>query len=169
VVTGHDEQGKAVIIMDSPAPNVRVRKAAGGLISTLAWATDETPADISRNVDRAERDIGVAPPAMGSVFRIVDFPPLNGAGAGIDHDAVLGEMGLSAAGESTVRSPFMHRTKSVDYAIVMRGEIDMLLDESEVHLEAGDVLVQQGTRHAWMNRGSEVCRIAFVLIDAREL
>ena len=69
-------------------------------------------------------------------------------------------------GGAPARNALMHRTKSVDYAIVMRGEIDMLLDDSEIHLEAGDVLVQQGTNHAWVNRGQETCRIAFVLIDA---
>jgi quercetin dioxygenase-like cupin family protein len=66
------------------------------------------------------------------------------------------------------RHPAMHRTRTVDYAIVMAGEIDMLLDDSEIHLKAGDVLVQQGTNHAWVNRGTEPCRIAFVLIDAKE-
>ena len=67
------------------------------------------------------------------------------------------------------RHPLMHRTKTVDYIIVMSGEIDMLLDDSEVHLKAGDVMVQQGTNHAWVNRGTEVCRIAFVLVDAKPL
>jgi uncharacterized cupin superfamily protein len=62
----------------------------------------------------------------------------------------------------------MHRTRSIDYAVVMEGEIDMLLDDSEVHLAAGDVLVQQATHHAWVNRGTRPCRIAFVLIDAQE-
>jgi uncharacterized cupin superfamily protein len=64
--------------------------------------------------------------------------------------------------------PFMHRTQSVDYAVIMSGEIEMLLDDSQVHLKAGDVVVQQGTNHAWVNRGKEVCRIAFVLIDAKD-
>ena len=166
VVTGHDENGKAIVLSDGPAGNVKVRAAAGGLISTLAWTTDETPANINGAGDRAERDIGVAPPDAGSVFRIVDFPPLAAGTGAIDHDAVLREMGLGGATGAS-RSPFMHRTRSIDYAIVMEGEIDMLLDDSEVHLKAGDILVQQGTNHAWMNHGSVPCRIAFVLIDAR--
>ncbi len=165
VVTGHDENGKAVVLMDGPAGNVKVRAAAGGLVSTLAWTTDQTPADINGSADRAERDIGVAPPDAGSVFRIVDFPPLAAGTGAIDHDAVLREMGLGGASGAS-RSPFMHRTRSIDYAIVMEGEIDMLLDDSEVHLKAGDILIQQGTSHAWMNHGSVPCRIAFVLIDA---
>ncbi|MBI3016328.1 MAG: cupin domain-containing protein [Candidatus Tectomicrobia bacterium] len=166
VVTGHDPAGKAVVTRDGAATNVRVRKAAGGLVSTLIWATDETPADISGSADRAARESGVAPPARGSVFRIVDFPPTDESLLQ-DHEAVTREMGLGHGG-APARHPLMHRTRSVDYAIVMSGEIDMLLDDSEVHLQAGDVVVQQGTNHAWVNRGKENCRIAFVLIDASE-
>ncbi len=108
----------------------------------------------------------MAPPPSGSVFRIVDFPPARETGD-IDNAAMIREMGLREAGASP-RHAAMHRTRSIDYAIVVSGEIDMLLDDSEVHLRAGDVLVQQATNHAWVNRGRETCRIAFVLIDARE-
>jgi len=170
VVTGCDAKGKAIVALDGVPTNVRVRKASGGLISTLLWATDETPADISGLNDRADRQVGVGPSNCGSVFRIVDFPPTTGAEA-MDNEAVIREMGIShsvAKEGETVRHPLMHRTRSIDYAIVMSGEMDMLLDDSEVHLSAGDVLVQQGTNHAWVNRGSETCRIAFVLIDAEE-
>jgi len=66
------------------------------------------------------------------------------------------------------RHPMMHRTRSLDYAIIMSGEIDMLLDDTEVHLKAGDVIVQQATNHAWVNRGKEVCRVAFILMDSQE-
>lgn len=164
VVTGHDASGKAVVLIDGTAPNVKVREAQGGLVSTLLWVTDESPADISGAADRADRTIGVPPPDRGSVFRMVDFPPVATAGR-VDNAAVLKEMGLDP-GKASDRSGFMHRTRSIDYAIVVSGEIDMLLDDSEVHLKAGDVMVQQGTNHAWENRGTETCRIAFVLIDA---
>ena len=159
VVTGHRD-GKPVVLFDSAAPNQKLRQASG-LLSTLVWVTDETPADISGTVDRAQREIGVPPPPRGTIFRVVDFPPEGGARS---REAVLKEMGVADHGGA--RHPGMHRTKSVDYAVVLEGEIDMLLDDSEVHLEAGDVLVQQGTNHAWVNRGSAPCRIAFVLIDA---
>jgi mannose-6-phosphate isomerase-like protein (cupin superfamily) len=159
VVTGHRD-GKAVVLFDSAAPNQRLRQASG-LVSTLVWVTDETPADISGTADRAEREIGVPPPPRGTIFRVVDFPPESGARS---REAVLKEMGVADQGGA--RHPGMHRTKSVDYAVVLEGEIDMLLDDSEVHLRAGDVLVQQGTSHAWVNRGKKPCRIAFVLVDA---
>jgi hypothetical protein len=164
VVTGH-ENGKAVVIGDGLAPNVKVREAAGGLVSTLLWMTRETPADISVTIDRADCVIGVAPPPSGSILRIVDFPPLGEGKGQLDNAEIHREMGLAPLG-APARSAFMHRTKSIDYAIVLSGEIDMLLDDSEVHLRAGDVLVQQGTNHAWENRSGETCRIAFVLIDA---
>jgi quercetin dioxygenase-like cupin family protein len=165
VVTGHDAQGKAIVIIDSDARNQRMRQT--GLVSTLLWVTDETPADISGSADRAAREIGVPPPPNGSILRVVDFPPESAGGAVADNAAILREMGVTGS-NAPVRHAHMHRTRSVDYAIVLSGEIDMLLDDSEVHLKAGDILVQQGTNHAWVNNGSTVCRIAFVLIDGKE-
>ncbi len=168
VVTTHDTQGRAVVSMDGAAPNAKLRQAAGGLISTLIWATDETPADIDAGTDRAARDMGVPPPDCGTVFRVVDFPPMGDA-AGVDHGAVLKEMGIApAAAGQPARSPFMHRTRSIDYAMVLSGEIVMVMDDSEVVLRAGDTLVQQGTNHAWENRGKDWCRVAFVLVDAKK-
>ena len=165
IVTGHDESGKAIVLMDGAAPNQRVRQATG-VVSTLLWVTDEAPANISLSSDRADRESPVAPPAKGSILRVVDFPPAGETG-GISQEAVLKEMGIHHDhGGKPARHPFTHRTRSVDYAFVMSGEIDMLLDDSEVHMKAGDIMVQQGTNHAWVNNGTEVCRIAFVLIDA---
>jgi len=166
VVTGHDASGKAVILLDGASPNAKLRKATG-LTSTLLWVTDESPADNSGSADAADRDIGVAPPPRGSIFRMVDFPPVAETGA-VDNAAMLREMGIAGAARTDPRHATMHRTRSVDYAVVIAGEIDMLLDDSEVHLRAGDVLVQRGTNHAWVNRGKESCRIAFVLIDAED-
>ena len=161
IVTGHRE-GKAVVLFDSAAPNQKLRQASG-LVSTLVWVTDETPAGISGSADRSLREIGVPPPAKGTIFRVVDFPPEGGAKS---RDAILEEMGVTDQGGA--RHAAMHRTRSIDYAIVVEGEIDMLLDDSEVHLKTGDVLVQQGTNHAWVNRGTQPCRMAFVLVDAKE-
>jgi mannose-6-phosphate isomerase-like protein (cupin superfamily) len=171
IVTGHDSNGKAVVLMDSPAPNTVVRPGTGS-ITSLIWVTDETPVRMTGTADRADRVIGVPPPANGSIFRIVDFQPHSPEGP----DEARQKEVLAAMGGATynphdggpARHPFMHRTRSIDYALVLEGEIDMLLDDSEVHLKAGDVLVQQGTNHAWVNRSGKVCRMAFILVDAED-
>jgi len=167
VVTGHDGDGTAVVVMDGI---VESKPRASGVSSAVLWVTDETPANISGRQDRAERTVGVPPPPNGSVLRVVDFPPVTGE-ITLDNAAFTAEMGLGAQQRRKGRytdHPFMHRTASIDYAIVLEGEIDMLLDDSSVHLKAGDILVQQGTNHAWVNNGKQTCRIAFVLIDAHE-
>ena len=165
VVTGYDASGRAIVLIDGAAPNAKLRRATG-LTSTLLWVTDRSPADNFGSADAAAREIGVAPPPRGSIFRVVDFPPAAEFGA-VDNAAMLREMGI-ASGQGGARHAGMHRTRSIDYAVVISGEITMLLDDSEVHLKAGDVLVQRGTSHAWVNRGRENCRIAFVLIDAKD-
>lgn len=163
VVTGHDAEGKAIVVSDDAAPNVRHRPAAK-LTSTLLWVTEDTPASNAGNTDAATGDRPVPPPDNGTVFRVVDFPPEDQSQT--ETDASLAD--LTPAGGDR-RHPGMHRTRSVDYAIVMSGEIDMWLDDTEVHLKAGDVVIQRGTNHAWVNRGTETCRIAFVLVDADPL
>jgi mannose-6-phosphate isomerase-like protein (cupin superfamily) len=167
IVTGHDASGKAVVEIDGIAPNKKTRPGAG-FVSSLLWVTDESPARLDLKTDRADRTIGVPPPAHGSILRVVDFPPVTAEAEAVDAKALLQSMGAGhhAHDGQQARHAFMHRTKSVDYAIVLSGEIDMLLDDSEVHMKAGDFLVQQGTNHAWVNRSSDTCRIAFILIDA---
>jgi mannose-6-phosphate isomerase-like protein (cupin superfamily) len=166
IVTGHDASGKAIVTMDGPCPHVKVRPGAG-FVSSLLWVTDETPARADIPGDRADRTIGVPPPPNGSILRVVDFPPVDESTDKIDQAELVKSMGAQhhTHGGGPARHPYMHRTKSVDYAIVLQGEVDMLLDDSEVHLKAGDFLIQQGTNHAWVNRSKEMCRIAFVLID----
>ena len=168
VVTTVDKNDKAVVLMDATTPHKKVRPQAQ-TVSRLLWVTHETPADLSGTADRAAIDIGIMPPRGGSVFRIVDFPPETAEMRNLDPATMHHSLGDGAPKRGLPpRHPAMHRTRTVDYAVVMSGEIDMLLDDSELHLKAGDVLVQQGTNHAWVNRGTEPCRIAFVLIDAQE-
>ena len=167
VVTTIDKSDKAVVLFDDQ-PQKKVRPNTG-TASRLFWVTDQTPADLSGTKDRAAIEIGIMPPRGGSVFRMVDFPPETEEMRKLDPHTMHASLGDGAPKRGKPpRHPAMHRTRSVDYAIVMSGEIDMLLDDSEIHLKAGDVLVQQGTNHAWVNRGSEPCRIAFILIDAKE-
>ena len=144
VITGHDADNVAKVIIDEPATNAR--HSPSGSVSTLMWCTDATPADIAVGEaaeDMGARKLGTPPPENGTRFTVIDFPPGNQA--------------------------MMHRTETVDYIIVMSGEIDMDMDDSTVTLHAGDVMVQRGTNHAWMNRGSDVARVAFVLLDAEPL
>ena len=162
IVTGVNAAGKAVVIQDGLAPKTNSRPAIG-VEGAMIWVTEQTPVDLAGYADPSFIEVGVAPPAGGSIIRVVDFLP---QAEEIDNEAFLKEMGLSA--EHGGAHAFMHRTKSIDYAIVLDGEIDMLLDEGEVHVKAGDILIQRGTNHAWVNRGSKACRIVFVLIDAKD-
>jgi mannose-6-phosphate isomerase-like protein (cupin superfamily) len=167
IVTGHRADGRSAVVSDAPASNVKQRHAGNG--SALLWVTDETPADVSQAGDRAAREIGVPPPARGTVFRIAEFPP--GVGGEVrGNESVLRDFGIGAdvlRGHAP-RHPAIHRTRTVDYVVVLEGEIDLLLDDGEVRLKAGDVVVQQATNHAWINRGSGTARLAMVFVDAEE-
>jgi naringenin degradation protein FdeH len=167
IVTGHDEQGKAVVLFDGAATNVTFRKV-GGFISTVLWAADESPPDVSGSTDRADRTVPLAPPPNGTVLRVVDFPPATPERLKDADMAREMGAGVHVPDKKAEPHPFMHRTKTLDFAIILSGEIDMLLDDSTVHVKAGDFVVQQATNHAWVNRGTETCRIAFIMIDAVE-
>ncbi len=143
VVTGHDANQTAKVLVDAAASNKRISKSGG--VSTLIWCTDRTPADIS--VGENAEDMGArvlgTPPPNGTRFTVNDIPP--------------------------GRSGPMHRTETIDYVIVLAGELEMQMDDSTVKLKAGDVLVQRGTHHAWINRGTQPARVAFILVDAKPL
>ena len=144
VVTGHDASQAAKVLIDAPAENRRRSKSGGQ--STLIWCTDRTPADIAtgENIeDMGARMLGTPPPPNGTRFTVNDIPP--------------------------GRSGPMHRTETIDYVIVLSGEVEMEMDNSTIKLKAGDVLVQRGTNHAWINRGTAPARVAFILIDAKPL
>ena len=144
VVTGHDAGNVAKVLIDAPATNLK--NPESGIRSTLMWITDQNPADIAigeKAEDMGARIVGTAPPANGTRFCVIDFPPGN--------------------------HPHMHRTETVDYVIVIEGEIDMDMDDSTVKLKAGDIMVQRGTNHAWANRSNARARLAFVLVDAKPL
>lgn len=166
IVTGHDAQGRAVALFDGLS--MPRQRAASANASTLLWVTGESPVDMSGGVDRAGTAVSVPPPANGSIFRIVDFPPYSATTVPVDHHQILHAMGIDPETQGYPRHPNTHRTRSIDYAIVMEGEIDMLMDDTEIHVKAGDVLIQQGTNHAWVNNGDKPCRIAFILIDGKE-
>jgi hypothetical protein len=170
VVTGKDATGKAVVLFDGPAPSVH-RRPEGGLAITNFWMTDSTPAELSGGEDTSARIKGIPPPPNGTHFRVVEFAPDKEIAA--DYDTrlkMIQAIGLAPEGPSRdhPRDPAMHRTRTIDYAVVLTGEIDMLLDDSDVHLKAGDVVVQRGTNHAWVNRSDAPCQVAFILVDAKD-
>ena len=172
VVTGKDASGKAVALIDGPAPNV-IFSNERGTTSTLLWVADSTPASVTGTADAANagRKIGTPPPANGSIFRIVEFPPEKSVKTSDEvRMKAMRDAGLAPEGPTRdhPRHPGMHRTRTIDYVMVISGEIDMLLDDSEVHLKAGDVVVQRATNHSWVNRGDKPCRVAFVLVDAKD-
>jgi mannose-6-phosphate isomerase-like protein (cupin superfamily) len=166
VVTKLDESGKAVVMFDS-------RMAMSGerppnFVANM-WVTGTSLPDFTSSEDRGKAKTGIVPPRNGTVFRIVDFAPEPEAVGKMDKNTMMRIVGSGAPAKGLPpRHPMMHRTRTLDYAIVISGEIDMLLDEGEVHLKAGDVIVQQATNHAWVNRGKEPCRVAFILMDSQE-
>jgi mannose-6-phosphate isomerase-like protein (cupin superfamily) len=173
VVTGHDENGHAVVISDDAAPFVYVSKLQPDRFSVDIWRTHETPATI---VARApEPTLGPRrqmPTQNGTVLRINTIPPESEALRDMtpaDSARAFEAMGNAAAtthGQGG-RHPLMHRTESIDYALILSGEITMLLDDAEVLLKAGDVVVQCGTNHAWSNRSDAPCTLAFFMIDGK--
>jgi mannose-6-phosphate isomerase-like protein (cupin superfamily) len=165
VVTGLDERNHSVVIFDNQMP---LKPVAPGIIATNFWITDGYPPSLSKQ-DPSARPIGTAPPDNGSKFRVVEFAPLNAeTEAKMPADLIMKGITNAPAKGVPVRHPLMHRTRSLDYAVILSGEIDMMLDDTSVHLKQGDVIVQQATNHAWINRGTQPCRILFVLMDAKE-
>jgi mannose-6-phosphate isomerase-like protein (cupin superfamily) len=164
VVTKLDESGKAVVMFDEQLMLSRPRPPNSNLD---LWTTQKSPADFSWTEDRAKP--GFSPPKGGTSLRVVEFPPVGPGVDKLDLNLVMNMVGAGAPAKGRPsKHPFMHRTRTVDYAIILSGEISMMLDETEVFLKAGDFVVQQATNHAWINRGKVPCRIAFVLMDSEE-
>jgi len=162
VVTGLDEKNHAVVLFDSRIP------LTGANPSANFWITDSYPPSLSKE-DPASRPIGVSPPINGTKFRIVEFMPLDAAAeAKLPPEMIMKGVSPVPARGIPVKHPMVHRTRSLDYAVILKGEIDMMLDDTSVHLKEGDMIVQQATNHGWVNRGTEPCRILFVLMDSKE-
>jgi hypothetical protein len=162
VLTGHDKNGKAIIVKDDHPPIIQ--RVPGGSSNCNLWLTTETPSVLS-NDDPIAQIKQVPPPLGGSIFRIIEFVPDKSV-PHPDAKQLRKTMGVSLGGPEA-RHPGMHRTESIDYALILDGEIDMLVDEGEVHLKKGDVVIQGACNHAWANRGDKPCTVAFILIGAK--
>jgi len=173
VVTGHDAQGKAIVLSQNDCATVAHIDAIPGTYFYEIWNTGESPVALADTADDPTlKPLQLAPAPHGSVIRFVDIPPdtseylAHGAEKMEQAFSQIGDVGASTV-KKTSPHPLMHRTESIDYGIVIEGEMTLVLDDEEVTLKPGDVVVQRGTNHAWSNRGNMVCRMAFILLDGR--
>jgi hypothetical protein len=173
IVTGHDDSGRSVITSDAPPERVQ---RVGGEIGPMfyeVWNTRETPARIDpQSGEPRESSLVLATPRNGTRIRVLDIPPDSEELRHLDAEAARKHFASIGAAEAAAHRPgepaphpFMHRTETIDYGIVLEGELVLILDRGETTVRAGDIVVQRGTNHAWANRSGKNCRIAFVLID----
>lgn len=172
VVTGHDASGKAVVSSSGPLPTVVEITAIPGTVFHEVWSTAASPAPVDNGPDPTQTPLMLPPPAHGTRIRFVDIPP--DTPEFLAHGAERMKQAFTQAGDAAVSTvkphsphPLMHRTESVDYGVVIEGELTLVLDDAEVALRPGSVVVQRGTNHAWANRSGRPCRMLFVLVDGR--
>jgi hypothetical protein len=170
IVTGIDAKGRSRIVADGPPPVISTVEARPGLRNANIWATSAAPVALDEP-DRIADHKGLYPPKNGTVIRIMDIPPepqnetelqawykATGQGMFPDRDRIAGDKS---------KHPGMHITDTVDYAIILFGEMYAVMEEGETLMKPGDVLVQRGTNHSWSNRSGQSCRVAFILVDGR--
>lgn len=174
IVTGHDSAGNAIIQSTSPPTRIQVIGNGEGPTFYEVWNTKETPALIDRaSGEPFEAQLTLAPPQHGTRIRVLDIPPETGSMSRVDQAqarslfAEIGAADASTYDGAGSHHPHMHRTQTIDYGIVLEGEITLLVGEGEVLVRTGDIVIQRGTNHAWANRSGRPCRIAFILIDGQ--
>jgi quercetin dioxygenase-like cupin family protein len=172
VVTAHDAQGRAVVASDGPLPTVVELAAAPGAIFHEVWSTAGAPAAVGSGPDPTKGPLSLPPPPNGTRIRFLDFPPETEqslAQAASHSKQVFAEIGDAEAstGKAGSPHPLMHRTETIDYGIVIEGEMTLVLDDSEVNLAQGSVVIQRGTNHAWANRSGKPCRMLFILVSGQ--
>ena len=167
IITGHNAEGKSVITIDGP-PARSLSENEGGLYEL--WNTDGNEINTLDDIDRADSEVLLSPPVGGTKFRYFQINPTpEGVPADLIEAATataFEKMGAAHHRVDTTRHPAMHKTKTIDYIILLKGDVTLLLDEEEVDLKPFDVVVQRGTNHAWVNNGSETALFIAVLIDS---
>ena len=168
IITGHNAQGKSVILSDALSPHTLSLIEDPPLGLTDLWVTASAPADNAGSADAAARPaLTLEPSRGGTIFRVVEFPPDQATVGKLDRAKLFEALHAGGAMDQTgARHPGMHKTATVDYAIVLSGEIYAMMDEGETLMKAGDCLVQRGTNHAWSNRSQAPGLVAFVLVAA---
>jgi mannose-6-phosphate isomerase-like protein (cupin superfamily) len=167
IVTGHNEDGRSIITIDGP-PARSIGEDVGGLFEL--WNTDGNIIDTKDNLDRADQDIILSPPTGGTKFRYFQINPTpKGIPMEIMQEIAADAFEKIGAGHhrvDTSKHPAMHKTETIDYIILLKGDVTLILDEDEVTLKPHDVVVQRGTNHAWVNNGDEPALLIAVLIDS---
>ena len=167
IVTGHNEDGRSIITIDGP-PARSIGEDVGGLFEL--WNTDGNIIDAKDNLDRADQDIILSPPTGGTKFRYFQINPTpEGIPMEIMQEIAADAFEKIGAGHhrvDTSKHPAMHKTETIDYIILLKGDVTLILDEDEVTLKPHDVVVQRGTNHAWVNNGDEPALLIAVLIDS---
>ena len=169
VLTGHTPDGKSTFIADGYAPNLKEMPSFPGLALTDLWETAGAPASNAGYADAADRPIRLEPPPRGTIVRIVEFPPDAHRPERSDGSAGFKAIGAGHTQDRQSSDPMMHKTSTVDYIIVLKGEIHAVMETGGKLLRAGDVLIQRGTNHSWSVRGSEPCIVAAILVSAKSL
>ncbi|MDN8037075.1 cupin domain-containing protein [Burkholderia vietnamiensis] len=170
IVTGHDNDGKSVVTHEGNPPTVVELQHAPGTVFYELWSTQETPAPVDNGDDPTLGPLSLPPPKNGTRVRVVEIPPdtedflKHGAARMKKAFIEIGDAHASTVTEDSPH-PLMHRTESIDYGFVLEGEIFLVLDREERLLKQGDVVVQRGTNHAWANRSTKPCRMAFILVS----
>ena len=172
VVTGHDSRGQAIIAIDGPLPTVVELTHIPGTVFHEVWNTEGSPAPVGNGPDPSLGPLRLPPPKQGTRIRFVDIPPdtedflRQDAARMRDAFEEIGDAGASTVAAHSPH-PLMHRTESIDYGIVISGEMTLVLDKAETLLRAGDVVIQRGSNHAWANRSGKMCRMLFILVDGK--
>jgi hypothetical protein len=168
IVTAIDADGRSIVAEDGVTPAVKRVAERPGYIVQNVWVTTEAPVSIA-GPDATRTHAGILPPPRGTILRIIDFPPepADAEARRRGMEATFRSLYPDADHKPETGHPGMHATQTVDYAIILSGEIFSVLDDGETLMRAGDVLIQRGTNHAWANRSGAPCRIAFVLMDGQ--
>lgn len=171
IVTGHDADGKAIILSDAVPDRTFMVGGPKGAEFHEIWNTRQTPALIdSQSGEPEETGLVLAPPKSGTRIRVIDFPPEGDEIRNLTEEEARGHF-KTMSGEHSSKAangaphPLMHRTQTIDYGIVLEGELTLIVDKGETVINAGDIVIQRGTNHAWANRTNKNCRVAFILID----
>jgi len=163
IVTVNDAQGRGTAIQDGPSPDVRTDPARPGFSATRIWVTDSTPARITGVRETLQMPHTLEPPPRGSVCRVLTIPPdaaWQGRVGESEVRAFFESMGSPAASTYSPEQPYMQKTRTLDFCLILEGEVTLVLDTQEVNLQAGDTVIQRGTNHAWSNRSQRACVIA---------